>query len=135
MTNHERYATSDESKDRADVQKGDDSVVVAARCLRAHVQRVAAIEHYKREENRRNTTPEYLPSRNTPPRIHIRRLLLRRFVWIRQHDDSRGQRVRTPDADRPSVKSPGGVERHCYFPDLPIQQHIRHVWRISVGLC
>ena len=89
MTNHQRNAGSDDSNDRADVQKGDDSFVVATHCFRVHVQRVAAIEHYQREENRRNTTPEYHPSRNTPPRIHVRGLLMRRLVWIRRHDESR----------------------------------------------
>jgi len=56
MTNHQRDAAGDDSNDRADVQDEDDSIVVAARCFRVHVQRVAAIEHRQREEDHRNTT-------------------------------------------------------------------------------
>jgi len=93
MTNHQRDAASDDSNERADVQKGDDSVVVAAQCFRVHVQQVAAIEHCQREDNRHNTKPEYHPSINTPPHIDIRRLLLRRIAWIRRHDGLRDQRV------------------------------------------
>ena len=39
-----------------------------------------------------------------------------------------------PDADGPSVKSPGIVERYYHFPDLRRQRRIRNGWRISAGV-
>ena len=49
-----------------------------------------------------------------------------RTIWLGVISWSVAQRVRTPDADGPSVRLPCTVESYCYFPDHHRQRCIRH---------
>ena len=71
MADHQRDAASNDDNSRAYVQQGDKPVVVTSDRFRVNVQRMAPVEHYQRQENHGDPTPEYPAPSNTPPPSHI----------------------------------------------------------------